>query len=530
MLLELVLFFLALFLLFYRYVTKQFGHWESLGIPNIEGKFPFGSNSDIFLGKSHLNDDNLVNYEKFRDEDIFGTYLFGKPVLNVNNVESIRHILVKDFSSFVDRNDVNLNKIFDGGSLDQVWKKQMTAITGDEWKDVRTTFTPIFTSGKMRGMLKFIVEVGVRLKQEFGKLSSSGEDFDLKDVFGKFSLDSLATCAFGIDPQSFDDNDSRFVKSAAKIFTQTAWDKLIAIRLIPGVQYLTKLLGMNMLNPKETKFFKDILTDMIKKRRESGIRQNDLIDLMIDCIKDDVERDDNENELDQFHKDMTFQHEKTGKVTMDEDTVVATALVLLVAGYDTTGMTLSFLAYNLAKNPDIQSKLQEEVDQAFQDNNGKMPDYTVIQELPYIEMCILEALRLHTPVGGLNRCCTKDTTIPNYPHPIRKNDLINIPVIGIHMDERYYPNPEQFNPENFSKEARQARSPYTFIGFGQGPRGCIGMRFAMLEAKVAMMEVLSSYTFLPSDKNPQVLKIDPNSQLGYIKGGLHAKIVKRSET
>ena len=96
------------------------------------------------------------------------------------------------------------------------------------------------------------------------------------------------------------------------------------------------------------------------------------------------------------------------------------------------------------------------------------------------------------------------------------------------MDERYYPNPEQFNPENFSKEARQARSPYTFIGFGQGPRGCIGMRFAMLEAKVALMGVLSSYTFLPSNKNPEVLKLDPSSQLGYIKGGLHARIAKRS--
>ena len=96
------------------------------------------------------------------------------------------------------------------------------------------------------------------------------------------------------------------------------------------------------------------------------------------------------------------------------------------------------------------------------------------------------------------------------------------------MDERYYPNPEQFNQENFSKEARQARSPYTFMGFGQGPRGCIGMRFAMLEAKVAIIEVLSKYTFLSSEKNPKVLEIDPSSQLGYIKGGLHARIKRRS--
>ena len=154
MLLELALFFLALLLLFYRHVTKQFGKWESLGIPCISGTFPFGSSSNFLLGKSHINDDNRVNYEKFRDEDIFGTYIFGKPVLNVNNIESIRHILVKDFSSFEDRNDINITKVMDGGPLDQIWKKQLTALSGDEWKDVRSTFTPIFTSGKMRGMLE----------------------------------------------------------------------------------------------------------------------------------------------------------------------------------------------------------------------------------------------------------------------------------------------------------------------------------------------------------------------------------------
>ena len=67
--------------------------------------------------------------------------------------------------------------------------------------------------------------------------------------------------------------------------------------------------------------------------------------------------------------------------------------------------------------------------------------------------------------------------------------------IGIHQDERYYPNPHQFNPDNFSKEARQSRSPYTFLGFGQGPRACIGMRFALLEAKVAIAMVMQLRSF-----------------------------------
>ena len=499
-----------------------------LGIPSIEGKFPYGSHPEILKGAVHINTINIQNYQHFKDKDVYGTYVLGKPCLNVKNVESIRHILVKDFNSFVDRNDPNFNKMLDGGKTDQLWRMQMANLTGDDWKDVRSTFTPIFTSGKLKGMLSFIYLVGARLKAECEKLANEGKDFDLKDLYGKFSLDSLAECAFGINPRSFEGKDSLFVKHAARVFQNTVLDLLTVLRLIPGVQKISKILGVNLMNPAPTRFFVKILTDTIRRRKETGSKRNDLIDMMIDCLENEqVGNDSNEADNDQFHKDMELNHERSSKFKKNEDIIIATAMVILVAGYDTTGQTLSFLSYELAVNPDIQEKLQEEVDEAYKANNGALPDYRVIQELPYLEMCILETLRLHTPFGGLTRSCTKDTTIPNYEHPVRKNDLINIPVSGIHMDPEFYPNPTQFNPENFSKEARSSRSPYTFIGFGQGPRACIGMRFAMLEAKVAMLEVLSSYTFLPSDKNPKELELDPLSTLGYIKGGLHAKIVRR---
>ena len=74
-----------------------------------------------------------------------------------------------------------------------------------------------------------------------------------------------------------------------------------------------------------------------------------------------------------------------------------------------------------------------------------------------------------------------------------------------------------FNPLNFTKDARQSRRPYTFLAFGQGPRACIGMRFAMLELKVAMIEILKKYTILPINKNPETFKMDPENEMGYPK-------------
>ena len=111
----------------------------------------------------------------------------------------------------------------------------LTAISGDEWKDVRTTFSPIFTSGKMKGMLKYIIHVSGGLVGELENKCQQGEEFELKDVFGKFSLDALASSAFGVDGESFKNKNSKFVKSAARIFEQTKLDMVIfSLRMVPG--------------------------------------------------------------------------------------------------------------------------------------------------------------------------------------------------------------------------------------------------------------------------------------------------------
>ena len=88
---------------------------------------------------------------------------------------------------------------------------------------------------------------------------------------------------------------------------------------------------------------------------------------------------------------MKFSHKKQKK--LDELAIVTNLMALLVVGYDTTGMTLSYLAYAMSKHPEIQEKLQEEIDQAFDDAGDKFPDYNTVQSLPYLDMLIHETLR-----------------------------------------------------------------------------------------------------------------------------------------
>ena len=349
-----------------------------------------------------------------------------------------------------------------------------------------------------------------------------------QERFGKFSLDSLASCVFGLNPKSFEDESSIFVEYAANIFKSSIMLNLkIMSRFLPGSAWLQQKMNVNVYKPKETKFFKDIILRTIQQRRETGIRANDLIDLMLDCMKPSEisEKQDTVNQEELQQETNLKYHKKT--VELDEDIIVSNCLVFLAAGYDTTGMTLAVMGYFLSKYPEIQAKLQNEIDQAYEENDGEFPEFNVIQELPYLDMCIMETLRMIPVAGALFRACNKDYIFPGTTIAVKENDLVIIPVSAIHKDQKYYPNPEEFNPENFSKEAKNSRSPYTFQGFGQGPRGCLGMRFALLEAKVAMMEVLHSYSFKYSEKNPEVLEIDPESETGYIKGGLFAKIQKR---
>jgi len=519
--------FLLLLLMLYRHTTKNFGKWKAMGVPHISGQFPSGSHPLTDWAFKHLNEFHWEDYNRFRGEKFYGTYLFGKPCLNLRDPELIRWVMVKNFDSFVDRNDSNIDRVFDGGEYDQFWRSQLTSLRGNEWKNVRCTFSPVFTSGKMRGMIRFIKEVTCSLTKELHSKAELGNDFELKEVFGKFSLDSLATCIFGIDPHSFEKEQSTFVKNAKRIFTMTFYDRIMIVaRLIPGVQWFHKRLNINTRFPKETHFFLTVVRQTIANRKNTKARNNDLIDLMIDCLKQTEKTDLDDNEQNEFEKEMKLSYKTQNE--LNEDAVVATAMMMLVAGYDTTAMTLAFMAYYLAENPSVQVRLQQEIDDAYEKHDGFMPDYSTIMTLPYLDMCIMETLRMESIIGVLIRTCTADCTLPGTDIVIKKDDLVAIPAIGLHRDDQYYPNPDVFDPNRFSKEAKQSRHPYTFLPFGHGPRACIGTRFALLEMKTAMMEILHNFTFSSSRKSPSKLKIDPDSQMGYVKGGLFAKITVRS--
>lgn len=137
-----------------------------------------------------------------------------------------------------------------------------------------------------------------------------------------------------------------------------------------------------------------------------------MLDLMIECLKGGKIEDDGDEKnihaADQFESDAKLSFKPKTKKEFDELIVVATALVMTIAGYDTTAAGLSYSTFYLAKNQEIQKRLQEEVDEAFAENDGQLPSYQMIQNLPYLDMVFHEALRMHPPLAYLQRSCLKD--------------------------------------------------------------------------------------------------------------------------
>ncbi|CAD7079577.1 unnamed protein product [Hermetia illucens] len=98
--------------------------------------------------------------------------------------------------------------------------------------------------------------------------------------------------------------------------------------------------------------------------------------------------------------------------------------------------------------------------------------------------------------------------------------------IKIQHDERYYPNPEKFDPDRFRPEVWRARHPMTFLSFGDGPRNCIGMRFGRMQSKVGFAMLVKNYRFEPSEKTPIPMEFSPRGGILGSTNGMHLKIIK----
>ncbi|PSN51922.1 Cytochrome P450 6k1 [Blattella germanica] len=177
---------------------------------------------------------------------------------------------------------------------------------------------------------------------------------------------------------------------------------------------------------------------------------------------------------------------------------------------------MSFTLYQLALNPDIQKRLSSEIREVIQKNNNEVT-YEVMQKMKYLDMAVNETLRLYPILPFLDRKCLSDYDIPapsgKGTVTIPAGTAVYIPLIGIQYDPEYFPDPEKYDPERFTEENKQSRPAYTHMPFGEGPRMCIGSRFAFMQTKSGLIHILSRYEVSPCKDTPIPLILDKRSFL-----------------
>ena len=168
----------------------------------------------------------------------------------------------------------------------------------------------------------------------------------------------------------------------------------------------------------------------------------------------------------------------------------------LIAGHETTSGLLSCTLYALLKHPDVLKKAYEEVDRVLGPDVDAKPTYQQVTQLTYITQILKEALRLWPPAPAYGIAPLNDETIGGQ-YKLRKNTFVLVLVLALHRDPVVWgPNPDAFDPENFSREAEAKRPVNAWKPFGNGQRACIGRGFAMHEAALAIGMILQRFKLI----------------------------------
>jgi cytochrome P450 family 6 len=136
---------------------------------------------------------------------------------------------------------------------------------------------------------------------------------------------------------------------------------------------------------------------------------------------------------------------------------------------------MMFISYELALNQEIQQRLRDDMMAVLAKHNGEVT-YDAIMEMKYLDMVFSESLRKYPIVDTQFRRATKDFKIHNSKLVIPAGTGIMVPTYALHNDERYWENPNKFDPERFTPENVEKQHPFAYIPFSEGPRQCIGLR------------------------------------------------------
>jgi len=274
----------------YAYLKVSFNYWKKRNVPYAKPTFPFGNLGDMLFLKTSIGQLFENIYKELDGEKYGGTYALTKPGFIFRDPDIIKNVLVKDFSSFHDRGfymDEELEPL--SGNL--------LLLPGKRWRNLRVKLSPTFTSGKMKMMFQTLVDCGIELGSILEKSAGDEEIIEIKDILARYSTDVISSCAFGIQCNCLKNPDAEFREWGRKVFEPSFRNSIITFVALT-VPRLLSVLKLTTLDPRISKYFRNMVEETVNYRERNNITRNDFMHLLIQ-IKNKVKLEEDNESLEQ---------------------------------------------------------------------------------------------------------------------------------------------------------------------------------------------------------------------------------------
>jgi cytochrome P450 len=329
---------------------------------------------------------------------------------------------------------------------------------GDLWASQRRLLQTAFHGKHMEDFSRSMVEATHARLGRWEKLRGGGQSLDIAQEMVGLTINILGSALFRLD---FDDI-AEDLSVDLTLLTRWAMARMTSLWGLP----LNVPTPRNVRAQKALRRLESAVEKMIRQaqsRRAGG--EDDPLSLLV------------------------AHGANNGNRAADEKQIRDEVMTLLLAGHETTAATLTWTWYLLSQHPEVERRLQSEVDEVL---GGGRPTLADVPRLVYTRMVVDEVLRLYPPVWLLPRKAVGDDRLGGYLIPAGSDVLVCVYTMHRHPD--FWDKAEDFNPQRFADENSAHRVSGSYLPFGIGPRTCVGSRFGLMEVILAVAVIAQRYS------------------------------------
>ena len=378
--------------------------------------------------------------------DVVGLRFGHRRVYLVNHPDLLEEILVTQSRHFIKNFALRINPL--------VFGKGLLVSEQEFWLKQRRLIQPAFSRNRLAGYSQVMIDATQAMLASW----KPGETRDIYTDMMRLTLAITARTLFDAEV----DGDASEVSNALHLLQENFLVRINSLLLLPIWVPTPQNLRLRRIIRK----LDEIIFRFIRQRRQNPVEKPDLLSILLQARDED---------------------DGTG---MTDRQVRDEAMTLFLAGHETTALALSWTWYLLAGHPEVEEKLQAEVDRVLA---GRVPTFEDLPRLKYAEKVIQESMRYYPPVYLIGREAIDECVIGGFR--VKRGTTLLMSQWLIHRDPRFFEQPEKFIPERWTEEFARTMPKFAYFPFGGGPRLCIGNTFAMMEMVLVLADIAQRFRF-----------------------------------